>query len=191
MRSLMFLTVALTAACGSSSRTTTPAPAPESTSYTSSPTQPEQQVEPGPDLAARDCPVDTEHAIISAEPTDAGIALVFVTDIDHVADVRARVRAFVETPAGEPAPTSDPLSGELRSGSFGSIPVTMAVTDAIDGVRLELRPVDPSQLGELRSQVRGKVVAMESGACGPTEVGILSPPLGKQRAELGQRGRQP
>jgi hypothetical protein len=42
------------------------------------------------------------------------------------------------------------------------------VTDTIDGVRLELRPVDQSKLGELRRQARAKVVALESGSC-PTE----------------------
>lgn len=167
MRYLLFFTTALAAACGSASRTTTPAP--ENTSYTS------PQIEPGPDLAARDCPVDPDQATVTAEPTENGIALVFVADADHVGDVRARVRAFVEAPVGDVAP-ADTLD-DLRSGSFGTIPVTIAVTDAIDGVRLELRPVDPAQLGELRRQARAKVVAMETGACGPTEIGQLSPRL--------------
>jgi hypothetical protein len=190
MRTLLSLAAVLLAcACGGSSRAT-PESTPENTSYTSSPTQTEQQIEPVPDLAARDCPigVDSDEATVAAEPTDTGIALVFVTDADRVADLRARVHAFVASPQGEPAPTA-PV-GDMTNGRFGPIEVAMSVTDAVDGVRLELRPIDPAQLGELRREVRAKVVAMETGACGPTEIGLRSP-VGEQRAELRERGGQP
>ena len=186
MRTLLVLATVLASACGSSSRATQ-RPTPENTSYTSSPTQPEQQVEPGPDLAARDCPFDLGHdTTVTAEPTDTGIALAFVTDADGVGGLRARVHAFVEKPAG--APDADAPIDDLTNGRFGSIEVVMSVTDAVDGVRLELRPVDEAQTGELRRQVRAKVVAMETGACGPTQIGLVSPlPIRERGAQPGER----
>ena len=146
-------------ACGGAETTTTTAtttPSEPAAGYTTTPAMTEQAtvVEP-----AGSCPIELEGATVVAQPLDDGIALVFITDVDHVGDLRARVNAFANT-------------GELgHTARIGTVDAVATMTDTVDGVRLELRPVDPAQLGELRRQTRARVVAMETGACEPTKAG--------------------
>jgi hypothetical protein len=159
----MTFAIAAAAACGGGSHRDTTPLASQQTTYTNNPNVTEQQVTPAP--AAKDCPLDVASADVMTEPIEGGIALVFVADDEHVGAVRARVHDFAGTPAAAADPATAPLVDGMHGARIGTVAVTATVTDTADGARLELRPLDPAQLGELRRQARSNVVAMESGAC--------------------------
>lgn len=158
----LILAIAAASACSGSHRSTTPL-ADQTVTYTNNPNTPEAQVTPAPN---QECPFDVAGADVVAEPLDDGIALVFTTDPEHVGDVRAQVRQFAGPPGADRA--TMPLADGVHGPQIGGVEVYTLVTDIVDGVRLELRPVDQSKLGELRRQARAKVVALETGSC-PTE----------------------
>lgn len=159
---IMTFTLAAAAGCSGSHRSTTPI-ADQQTTYTTSPSVTEEQAP-----LAKDCSLDVAGADIMTEPIDGGIALVFVADDEHVGAVRARVHDFAGAPAAAADPASAPLVAGIHGPRIGTIAVTATVADTADGARLELRPLDPAQLGELRRQARSNIVAMQSGACPTT-----------------------
>jgi hypothetical protein len=163
--------LAVLGACGGTNRVTTRSTTePARTSYTNTPAGPEQQVEP--EVAAQDdCMFEIAGATVETAPLDDGVALIFATDPDHVADVRIRARQLAGPNTADPAAATMP--GAFRPLTLGTIAVTATVTDTVDGAKLELRAIDPLQVGELRRQARSRVVAMESGAC-PAMVGSRS-----------------
>jgi hypothetical protein len=133
------------------------------------------------------CPMVVEGTEATASDTENGVAFTFRTDEGDVGDLRSRVRHMAwmyEMHRGRGAMRWHHMGrrgmggmgmGQMGMGRMaGSGPMPAAktrITDIDKGVRLELTPVDPSQLESLREHARWQQQRMESGNCWVLEPG--------------------
>lgn len=127
------------------------------------------------------CPMLVDGVELVVSDTDGGVALSFMTNTPDIADLRVRVRAMAElyeTHQGQGPMMWQQMGGHGRGRGMGiglgmenmegndPMPVvTTTVTDTENGARIELRPVDPSQLGALREHIGQHQQRMGSGEC--------------------------
>lgn len=115
------------------------------------------------------CPMQVPGARATSQDIEGGAAVIFTTT-GNVEDLRARVRRMAEmhNRMGAHAMGGGMQEGGMHAGEgmmMKMVPSDATVVDVAGGARLELRPRDPSQLGELRAQVRTHSQQMASGQC--------------------------
>lgn len=128
------------------------------------------------------CPMAVPDTQVSAADTATGEALTFTTSSpDQVADLRSRVHAMADMHNQHHATAEmggmhghGGMMGEgMGSGQGGGMghmsppPLSTATVEDTDtGARLEITPVDPTQLAQLQSAVRAHADMMQQGRCG-------------------------
>lgn len=139
------------------------------------------------------CPVMVPGTQVAAADTLNGESITFTTSPDHVADLRARVRAMAnmhnrhQAGGGMDGTHGDMQHGGMMmgDGSMGSgagmdqmammpPPSHATVEDVDGGARIAITPNDPADLDRLRSTVRMHAEHMrESGKCEMRHLGKM------------------
>lgn len=123
------------------------------------------------------CPMAVQGANVAVRDTAGGVTLSFTTKSGDVAELRDRVEhlaAMYEMQRGQgmrwhamgPPGRGHGGPGMGRGHGAGPMPsATATLFEMDDGVALELRPTDPSQLEALREHARWHQQRMQSGEC--------------------------
>lgn len=117
------------------------------------------------------CPLGVTNARVTYEETPTGVALLFTTTPEHVAELRARASdaaamhgAGQHVGAGHDGPHGE---GKGRHGLQPStLPRAMgAAEDLPDGARVRFTPVDPKDLQLLRRKLQDRATEMMLEGC--------------------------
>jgi hypothetical protein len=131
-------------------------------------------------MASCPCPMDVPGATVLASDVEGGIALEFSTDLNHVAQLRARVQQMASMHNNHACPArTDARYGQGKGPGVGMgagphghrqpmdpmIDAVASVEEISNGARLVFTPRDALALETLRQQVRRRAEHMADRSC--------------------------
>jgi hypothetical protein len=105
----------------------------------------------------QNCPMHVQGAKMVVADTTTGVAVEFTSEPGKVAELRRKLE-FMATMRDANGNTKPMMRGQMISA-------TERYEETADGGRIIFTPTDPSQLEELRKQVRAHTERMEKGEC--------------------------